>query len=96
MIEIIATFTVTEANAEAFEAAVAELAAATRANEPGVSLYQLVRNRKDPTQYRLMELYAEQATVDAHMTSPWFQEAGPKLGALIEGRPLLERYDTIG
>lgn len=43
-----------------------------------------------------MELYADQATVDAHMASDWFKAAGPKLGALIEGRPQLERYETVG
>lgn len=96
MIAIIATFTVPEANAAAFESVIAELSAATRANEPGVTLYQLVRGLKDPTHYRLMELYADQATVDTHMASDWFKAAGPKLGELIEGRPLLERYETVG
>lgn len=43
MIAIIATFAVPEAHASAFEEVIAELSAATRANEPGVTLYQLVR-----------------------------------------------------
>jgi quinol monooxygenase YgiN len=92
MIAIIALFTVAEANAAAFEAAAGELVAATRANEPGTRLYTLVRSAKDPTQYRMMELYEDQAAVDAHMASDWFKAAGPKLGPLLDGRPVIEQY----
>jgi quinol monooxygenase YgiN len=95
MIGLIATFTVTEENAAAFEAVATELASATRAGEPGNKLYQLVRNQKEPTQFRMMELYADQAAVEAHMASDWFKAAGPKLMALIEGRMLLERYNAL-
>jgi quinol monooxygenase YgiN len=91
MIAIIALFTVAEANAEAFEAAAGELVAATRA-EPGNKLYTLVRSAKDPTQYRMMELYEDQAAVEAHMASDWFKAAGPKLGPLLDGRPKIEEY----
>jgi quinol monooxygenase YgiN len=92
MIAIIATFTVAEANAEAFEAVANALVAATRANEPGVKLYTLVRNGKEPTQYRMMELYDDQAAVDSHMASEWFKAAGPKLGPLLDGRLKIEQY----
>ncbi|AYJ85405.1 antibiotic biosynthesis monooxygenase (plasmid) [Sphingomonas paeninsulae] len=95
MIAIIATFTINAENAAAFEAVAGELVKATNANEPGVQLYKLVHNAKDPTQYRMMELYDDQAAVDAHMASEWFKAAGPKLGGLIEGRMQLERYAVI-
>lgn len=96
MIGLIATFTVTEENAAAFETVATDLANATRAGESGNKFYQLVRNQKEPTQYRMMELYEDQSAVEAHMASDWFKAAGPKLMALIEGRMLLERYHAIG
>jgi len=96
MIAVTATFKVAPENAEAFEAVIAELTAATLANEPGVSLYQLGRSQKDPTFYRLLELYADKEALDAHMNSEWFKAAGPKLGALLAERPLLEKFDTVG
>lgn len=95
MIAIIATFTVTSDNAAAFEAVAGELAQATLANETGVSLYKLVRSTKDATQYRMMELYADQAAVDMHMASEWFKAAGPKLGGLVEGRIQIESYSVV-
>jgi quinol monooxygenase YgiN len=95
MIAIIATFTVTADNAAAFEAVAGELAKATNANEPGVQLYKLVRSAKDTTQYRMMELYDDQAAVDSHMASDWFKAAGPKLGALVEGRIQIDSYAVV-
>jgi len=95
MIAIIATFSVAEANAEAFEAVAAELVAATNANEPGVRLYTLVRNAKDPTEYRMMELYEDQAAIEAHTASEWYKAAGPKFGPLLGGRPKIEHYTVI-
>ena len=92
MISIIATFIVSRANAEAFEAVAAELVAATRANEPGVKLYTLVRNAKDPTQYRMIEMYEDQAALDAHMTSDWFKAIGPKLMPLLDARLKIAQY----
>lgn len=81
MIAIIATFTVPEDKAEAFEAIAGELVAATNANEPGVKLYTLVRSAAEPTQYRMMELYENQAAIDAHMASEWFRAGGAETGA---------------
>ncbi|MDO7842216.1 putative quinol monooxygenase [Sphingomonas immobilis] len=95
MIAIIASFTVPEDKAEAFEAIAGELVAATNANEPGVKLYTLARDKKDPTQYRMMELYEDQAAVDTHMASDWFKAAGPKLGGVLDGRPKIEQFTVV-
>ena len=42
-----------------------------------------------------MELYQDQATLDAHMKSDWFRAAGPKLAPCLADRPLLEKYDAL-
>lgn len=96
MIALVASFKVEPANSEAFEAVIAELTAATLANEPGTKLYQLCRSKKDPTTYRLLELYESQEALDTHMQSEWFKSAGPKIGELVAERPVLEKLDTVG
>ena len=96
MIGIIATFTVLEENAAAFEAAAGQLAEATRAGEPGAKLYQLVKSLADPIQYCMMELWEDQAALDNHVTTEWYKAAGPVVAPLLAGRPKLERYSTVG
>lgn len=96
MIAVIATMKIKLEQAAAFEAAMAELVAATRANEPGVMVYQFCRSQKDPSTYVVMELYQDRATLDAHMQSDWFRSAGPKLQPCLAERPVLEKYDAIG
>jgi len=72
-----------------------ELVTATRKNEPGVKLYQFARSATEPTTYVVMELYQDQATLDAHMKSDHFRGAGPKLGPCLADRPTLDRYETL-
>jgi len=95
MIGVVATMKVKPDQTGAFEAAMLNLVKATRANEPGVKLYQFCRSAKEPTTYIVMELYQDQATLDAHMKSEWFRGAGPALGACLADRPALDRYDAI-
>ncbi len=95
MIGVVATMKVKPEQVAAFEAAMRELVRATRANEPGVKVYQFCRSQKEPTTYIVMELYQDQATLDAHMASDWFRGAGPKLMPCLAERPVLEKYDPV-
>jgi len=95
MIGVVATLKVKPDQVAAFEQVMSDLARATRANEPGVKVYQYCKSRKEPTTYIVMELYQDQATLDAHMGSEWFRAAGPKLQACLADRPSLDMYDTI-
>ena len=95
MIGVVATMKVKPEQVAAFEAAMRELVRATRANEPGVKVYQFCRSQKEPTTYIVMELYQDQATLDAHMASDWFRGAGPKLMPCLAERPMLEKYDPV-
>lgn len=95
MIGVIATMKVKTDQVAAFEAAMSDLVQATRANEPGVKVYQFCRSQRDPATYIVMELYQDQATLDAHMRSEWFRAAGPKLAPCLAERPLLEKYDAV-
>ena len=96
MIGIVATLKVVEGKNEAFEAVFTELSAAVRANEPGCLLYQLTRSRSEPQTYVVMEMYKDQAAVDAHRTTPHFTASGPKMAGLTAGRPEVQVLDAIG
>lgn len=95
MIGVVATMKVKPEQVAAFEEAMRDLVRATRANEPGVKVYQFCRSQKEPTTYVVMELYQDQATLDAHMASDWFRGAGPKLMPCLAERPVLEKYDPV-
>ena len=81
-------------NAE-FEAVFAELASATRKNEPGNNFYALHKSKTDPQTYVVLENYKDQAAVDAHMSSPHFQAGFKKMGALMAGAPDIEMLDGV-
>jgi quinol monooxygenase YgiN len=95
MIGVVATMKVKPDQVEAFETAMRELVADTTRLEPGVTIYKFFRSQKEPTTYTMMELYADQAVLDAHMKSDHFRGAGAKLGPCLAERPQLDRYDYL-
>ena len=96
MLAIVATLKVNEGRNADFEAAFREAMAGVRANEPKNSLYQLVRSRDEPQTYRVMELYTDDAALDAHRDSEHFKALGPKLKGVLAERPVIILHDTVG
>lgn len=94
-IGVIATLKVQEGKGAELEAAFGELAEQVRANEPGNKLYRLARARSDANTYVVMELYDDQAAIEAHGKSDHFRAAGPKIGACLAGRPDIQYLDTV-
>ena len=95
MIGIVATLKVQEGKNAEFEAVFAELAGKVRANEPGNLLYQLTKSRADPNTYKVMELYKDQAAIDAHGVTDYFRELGRKMGPCMAGRAEVEMLDGV-
>ena len=93
MIALFARLKIAAGKEKAFEAAMLELAAQVRANEPGNQLYTLV---KDAEGYAVMELYDDDEALRAHGASAHFKAAGEKLAGLMAGRPELQRFEVIG
>ena len=79
----------------AFEAVAKELMAAVRANEPGNKVYQFCKSKSDPTTYVVMEIYADQAALEAHGKSEHFRTVGAKMGPSMAGRPEIQYFDPI-
>jgi quinol monooxygenase YgiN len=92
---VIATLKVQPDKGAELEAVFQELAALVRANEPGNKFYRLCRHRKDADTYVVMEMYDDQAAIEAHGKSDHFRAAGPKIGACLAGRPDIQYLDAL-
>ncbi len=94
MLAVIAKLNVADGKEAEFEEIMLGLAEQVRANEPGNHLYQLCKDGDG--NYVVMELYEDQAALDAHGASDHFKAAGPKLGGVMGGRPDIQRLETVG
>ena len=94
-IGVVATLKVAEGKGGEFEAVFRDLAAQVRANEPGNKMYQVFKSKADGNTYVVMEVYADQAALEAHGKSDHFKAAGPKIGPMLGGKPDIQYFDSI-
>jgi quinol monooxygenase YgiN len=94
-IGIVATLKVKPGKEAEFEAVFTDLQGHVKANEPGCLLYQVFKSRSQPSTYVVMEQYKSQADLDGHRGTPHMAAAGPKLGAVLDGRPTIELMDKV-
>ena len=92
---VIATLRVQDGKGGELEEVFRGLAEQVKANEPGNQLYRLCKSRSDANTYVVMELYADQAAIEAHGKSDHFRAAGPKIGACLAGRPDIQYLDAV-
>lgn len=81
--------------AQAFVDAFSALAAEVLANEPGAFAYYLLRSRKDPASYRVVELYRDDAAYQAHRETDHYRRHIDGIIALLAEPPQVEHFDTI-
>ena len=93
MIALIAKLNVASGKEAEFEEVMLGLAEQVRANEDGNHLYTLV---KDDDGYSVLELYEDDAALQAHGQSQHFRDAGAKFAGLMAGPPTLSRYEVVG
>lgn len=86
---IIATLKIKPGKEAEFEAVFKDLAAQVKQNEPGCLLYDLFKS-KDASTYVVMEQYASGEALAAHGKTSHYMAAGPKLGAVLDGRPQID------
>ena len=94
-IGVIARVKVVSGKGAEFEAAFAEQARGVRENEPANKLYQLVRSREDPDSYVVMELYDDDAALEAHRAAPHIVANRPRMAPLVAERTVVEVYDVV-
>jgi quinol monooxygenase YgiN len=64
-------------------------------NEPGALQYEVFKSKAHASTYIVMEQYKSEADLAAHRTTPHMAAAGPKLGAVLDGRPTLEILEKL-
>jgi len=95
MLTIVAKMKIKAGKESEAEAALLDMVAYVRANEPGTTRYALHRAVGDPTTLLMYEQYADQAAVDTHGTSPRIQQLFGTLGPLLDGQPSIEMYREV-
>ena len=94
-IGVIATLKVQDGKGAELEEVFRTLSERVRAGEPGNQLYRLCKSRADANTYVVMEIYADQAAIEAHGRSEHFKAAGPRIGACLAGRPEIQYLDAV-
>ncbi len=92
---IVATLIVQEGKEAEFEKVFKELREQVKANEPGCEMYDVYKSKSDASTYVVMERYKDEDALKAHGSSEHFKAAGPKLGAVLGGAPVLEYLDPV-
>lgn len=94
-IGIVATLKIKAGREAEFESIFRELQVAVNKNEPGVIQYEVFKSRSQESTYLVMEQYKTEADLGAHRTTPHMVAAGPKLGAVLDGRPGIEVLEKV-
>ena len=94
MIKIIARRVVRPENIEQYEALARELVEKSQAEAGNVS-YTLNKSIADPRVHTFIEIWKDQAAIDAHNASEHFTRLVPRLGALVEQADPVELYTEL-
>lgn len=94
MIKIIARRVVRAEAIAAYQALARELVVKSQA-EPGNVYYTLNQSIADPRVHTMMEVWRDQAAIDAHNVSEHFTRIVPRLGALVEQADPVELYTEV-
>ena len=95
MLGVIAILKIKDGETEAFEKGFNAMAAQVRANETGNVAYLLTKSRTEPNTYKVLEIYKDQAALDAHREYEHFKAGGKVFGSTLAGRPEVELLDGI-
>ena len=71
---LIVEFRIHPPHIEAFAAAIADNARASRETEPGCRQFDVCRDPEDPALFFLYELYDDAAAIAAHLQAPHFRQ----------------------
>jgi len=75
-----------------FKAASKAPLARVKREDKGCEMYDLFQSVDDDTRFVMVESWASEADLDAHMKSPTMGDVGKALGAFIAGAPVMHRY----
>ncbi|MEZ4281748.1 MAG: putative quinol monooxygenase [Myxococcota bacterium] len=84
--------TVKPGTANDFKAAAKPALARVKREDAGCEMYDLFQSVDDDTRFVMVESWASEAELDAHMKSPTMGDVGKALGAFIGGAPVMHKY----
>jgi len=82
-----------EGKAEEFEAAAKPATARVKAEDKGCEMYDLFRSIDGDNRYVMVESWASEEDLAAHMTSSAMGGMGEALGAFMAGAPVMHKYE---
>jgi len=92
-IGITVQFTIQEGSNDAFEAGFAKASAVVKEQDEGCEMYDLFSSVENPVAYAIIERWASQELLDAHMKSP--SMAGmAELGPHFASAPAMTTYEV--
>lgn len=94
-IGVVATLVVQAGKEKEFEDVFGALREQVLANEDGCEMYDLYKSKADASTYVVMERYKDEAALKAHGQSAHFKAAGPKLGGVLGGAPVIDYLDPV-
>ena len=92
---VVAKLKVKPGQEDALVAGMRKMIAHVTANEPGTQTYVLYRSQRDPSQFLVYEVYADQAAFAAHGASEPMKEFFKLAGGILDGRPDIAMYEEI-
>jgi Uncharacterized conserved protein len=94
-IAVVARVAVKPGRSAEFEEAFRSQAEQVSAKEPANRLYRLFRSRTDPGAYTVLEIYADDAALAAHMASDHMRANRAVMASLLDGRASFEIVDGV-
>ncbi len=96
MITIVAKLQANAGKENDLRAVLTEMIGNVKKNEAGKAVaYSLHTSDSDPTLFMFYEQYADADALAAHGQTDHMKAMGGKLGGLLAGRPVIERYTWI-
>jgi len=92
-IRLTVQLTVQEGKSAEFEAAAGPALARVRAEDKGCEMYDPFKRVHDDTRYAVIESWASEDDLNAHMTSAAMGDVGKALGSFVAGAPVINRYE---
>lgn len=96
MIGIVATIRVVEGAGPGIEEVFREIRSAVRDNEPGNIVFDFFRSQTEPNTYKVLEIYRDQAALEAHRANDAVKVIAPKMAPFRDGPTQAEYLDGIG
>ena len=85
---IVAYLTAKPGMEDKFKEAMTAQAKRCLANEPGCLQFDVVQDPKSPTRFVMLEIYKDDAAIQAHQDSQHFKDFRPVVGDLIADRKI--------